>query len=141
MKNKVITTEVVFVLFLFVLILAWPNLGMCSNVYTIGDASYDISLAKEKAPVKLGPLPVGSVPSIFPESFLEADGSYGGGVVYKTIPGAKKGLKELLKKGILPAELNWHIYELNAVWETDVYELKQGDYRLSKPCSVRKRVQ
>lgn len=50
------------------------------------------------------------------------------------------GLAKLLDKGILPKDIEWHIYELDANWETDVYLLKEGDYRLQKPSRVKRRV-
>lgn len=112
----------------------------CSRVYTIGDVNYDKALESGKPSIKLGVIPAGQVPPIFPKSFLEADGSYGGGVVYCSIEGAKQGLNNLLEKNILPKEMEWHIYELEATWETDVYKLKVNDFRLKKTSKVKKRV-
>ncbi|WP_290920770.1 DVU_2496 family lipoprotein [Halodesulfovibrio sp.] len=119
--------------------LLFPHQGLCAKVYTIGDSSYDIALAKGKPPVKLGPIQAENVPDIFPQSFLEKDGSYGGGKVYPSISAAQKGLKVLLQKGTLPEGLTWHIFELDATWEDDVYEISQSDYRLNKLRIVRSR--
>jgi hypothetical protein len=140
-KNNTIAAIATSVLFLFVTILALPHYGMCSEVYTVGEVSYDQALADGKPIMKLGPIPAGNVPPIFPKSFLEPDGSYGGGIVYQSVENAKDGLAALLKNGTLPAGLEWHIYQLDAEWENDVYELKKGDYRLKKPCPVEKRIQ
>lgn len=121
------------------LILLFPQQAECAKVYTIGDTSYDIALAKGKPPVKLGPIQAENVPDIFPQSFLENDGSYGGGKVYPSISAAQKELKVLLQKGTLPEGLTWHIFELDATWEDDVYEISQNDYRLNKLRIVRSR--
>lgn len=141
MKNYTNVATAMRVLFLFVTILVFPHYGMCSEVYTVGEVSYDQALADGKSIMKLGPIPAGNVPPVFPKSFLESDGSYGGGIVYKSVEDAKDGLAASLKNGTLPAGLEWHIYQLDAEWENDVYELKKDDYRLKQPCPVEKRIQ
>lgn len=140
MKARLLVIYVLLVLSFSSLALASQQQGECSGVYTIGEGSYDKSLENGNPSIKLGPISVDQVPPFFPKSFLEPDGSYAGGVVYCSPEEAAMGLNKLLEKGILPNEMEWHIYELDANWKTDVYLLKKGDYRLQKPSKVKKRV-
>ena len=140
MKARLFVVSTLIVLFASCLALANQQQGKCSGVYTIGEVSYDKSLERGNPIVKLGPIPADQVPPVFPKSFLESDGSYAGGMVYCSPEEAATGLTELLDNGILPKDMEWHIYELDANWETDVYLLKKGDYRLQKPSRVKKRV-
>lgn len=140
MKARLLVISVLLVLSFSSLALASQQQGECSGVYTIGEVSYDKSLENGNPSIKLGPISVDQVPPFFPKSFLEPDGSYAGGVVYCSPEEAAMGLNKLLGKGILPNEMEWHIYELDANWKTDVYLLKKGDYRLQKPSKVKKRV-
>lgn len=140
MKTRLIAASIIITLSTFCLAFAGPQKGECSGVYTIGEVSYDKSLESGNPSIKLGPIPMGQVPQVFPESFLEPDGSYAGGVVYCSPEEAVLGLNNLIEKGILPKDMDWHIYELEANWETDVYLLKKGDYRLQNPSRVKRRV-
>ncbi|ASQ47073.1 DVU_2496 family lipoprotein [Legionella clemsonensis] len=108
------------------------------NVYTIG--AYDDAFKQRAAVMKLGPLPANEVPPVIPQSFLESDGSYGGGEVTRTISQACQLLKKQLNTGILPHEENWHIYLLEADWNKDTYQLHSNDYRLKHPVRVLKLV-
>ncbi|KTD07255.1 DVU_2496 family lipoprotein [Legionella jamestowniensis] len=114
----------------------WVN--QCQKVYTIG--AYDEAFKQQVVVMKLGPLPANKVPPAIPQSFLEADGSYGGGEGTCTITQACQLLKEQLDSGILPSDENWHIYQLEADWEKDIYQLHPNDYRLKHPVRVLKLV-
>ena len=140
MKARLFVVSVLMVLSIPCLALASQQQGEYSGVYTIGEVSYDKSLENGNPSIKLGPIPADQVPPVFPKSFLEPDGSYAGGGVYSSPEEAAMGLTKLLEKGILPKDMEWHIYELDANWETDVYLLKKGDYRLQKPSRVKRRV-
>ncbi|WP_051251659.1 DVU_2496 family lipoprotein [Psychrilyobacter atlanticus] len=140
MKNNVFVILVIMILAFYSLALGEEQNSRCSGVYTIADINYDKSLENGKPVIKLGVILADQVPPTFPKSFLEADGSYGDGVVYCSVEEAIQGLNNLLEKKILPKEMEWHIYELGATWETDVYQLKTNDFRLKTPSKVKKRV-
>ncbi len=140
LKKIVSVISIIVALSLYSSAFAGEQKSKCSGVYTIGDISYDKSLENGNNSIKLGPIPAEQVPPIFPKSFLEADGSYGGGVVYCSAEGAIQGLNNLLQKSILPKDMEWHIYELEATWEIDVYELNKNDFRLKNPSKVKSRV-
>lgn len=109
-----------------------------SKVYTIG--AYEEAFAQGKTVTKLGPLSAANVPPVFPKSFLEKDGSYAGGEVFDSIERALATLKEQLSSEILPKELNWHIYLLEADFQKDTYELHPNDFRIKHTVNVLKRV-
>ncbi|KTD32166.1 hypothetical protein Lnau_3077 [Legionella nautarum] len=106
----------------------------CKKVYTIG--AYDEAFKNHITVTKLGPLSASEVPATLPKSFLEKDGSYGGGETFCSIEEACYALKSQLASGVLPKTEAWHIYILDAVWSYDTYELHTNDYRLNRPVKV-----
>lgn len=115
---------------------AWTS--NCKYVYTIG--AYDEAFSKHVAVTKLGPIPAADVPLELPKSFLEKDGSYGGGEAFCTIKQACRKLKKQLTAGILPKNLNWHIYLLAVDWNRDTYKLNTNDFRIMRSSEVLKLV-
>ncbi|KTD49923.1 hypothetical protein Lrub_0365 [Legionella rubrilucens] len=111
---------------------AWA--GDCSQVYTIG--AYDEAFENHAVVSKLGAIPASEVPPAIPPSFLENDGSYGGGEATCSIAEACQLLKTQLASGLLDSKENWHIYLLEAVWGKDTYLLHPNDYRLKHPVKV-----
>lgn len=111
----------------------------CKLVYTIG--AYDEPFAKRAEISKLGPLLASDIPAVLPKSFLENDGSYGGGEAFCTIRQACIMLKQQLASGILPPTESWHIYLLDASWEKDIYELHPKDFRIKHNVKVIKLIQ
>lgn len=103
------------------------------QVYTIGD--YDPSLLEQGKIIKLGPIPKEEIPDVFPQSFLEKDGCYGGGEAFATIERASDAIVEQKMNGILPLG-NWRVYLLQTRWDGDVYQLKSEDYRINKSVRV-----
>ncbi len=108
--------------------------AQCDNVYTIGD--YDNSLIANGMVIKLGPENAQEVTDNFPKSFLESDGTYGGGEAFCSIERACEVMFQLKNNGTLPYDGNWRIYLLQARWDKDVYQLKNDDYRINKPVKV-----
>ncbi len=108
--------------------------AQCEDVYTIGD--YDNSLIANGMVLKLGPVDAQEVPDVFPKSFLESNGGYGGGEAFCTIEKACEVQQQLINNGTLPNDGHWKIYLLQARWDKDVYLLKNGDYRINKPVKV-----
>ncbi len=126
---------------LFILLLAASLNGTaanCKQVYTIG--AYDEAFAKHATVAKLGPIPATDIPPTFPKSFLEQDGSYGGGEAFCSIKQACHTLKQQIASGLLPKTENWHIYLLDADWHKDIYELYPNDFRIKHSVSVLKMV-
>ena len=112
----------------------WAN--NCNKVNTIG--AYDEVFSKHAAVTKLGPIAAPDVPPIIPKSFLEKDGSYGGGEAFCTIKQACNALKKQLASGVLLKNENWHIYLLDADWSRDTYKLNTNDFRIKHPVKVLK---
>lgn len=108
----------------------------CKYVYTIG--AYDEAFSKHVTVTKLGPIAAADVPPTIPKSFLEKDGSYGGGEALCTIKQACRVLKKQLASGELPKNENWHIYLLDADWNRDNYKLHANDFRIKHPVKVLK---
>lgn len=108
------------------------------HVYTIG--AYDEAFAKHAIVTKLGPLPADQVSAVIPKSFLEKDGRYGGGEAFCTIQQACRALKKQLASGVLPKNMSWHIYLLNANWDQDTYLLHPQDFRIKHALIVLKQV-
>lgn len=106
----------------------------CKTVYTIG--AYEEAFAKHAIITKLGPLTSSNLPSGFPKTFLEKNGSYGGGEAFCTVKAATRMLKRQLAAGVLPPNEHWHIYILDADWNRDVYKLKANDFRLKHAVKV-----
>lgn len=109
-----------------------------AKVYTIG--AYEEAFARNQKVKKLGPLLVAEIPSAFPASFLEKDGSYGGGEVFDSIEKALAVLEQKLLAEVLPKTENWHIYLLEADWSSDIYELHPNDFRVKHTVDVLHRV-
>ncbi|OGT37391.1 MAG: hypothetical protein A3F12_06440 [Gammaproteobacteria bacterium RIFCSPHIGHO2_12_FULL_38_14] len=128
-----------FILFgcLFILNLTYSVTSMARNynsIYTIG--AYDEAFSKHETVIKLGPIAATEVPPTIPKSFLEKDGSYGGGEAFCTIKQACHGLKNQLASGKLPKNESWHIYILDANWNEDTYQLHANDFRIKRPLKV-----
>lgn len=123
---------------MLILTLSSSNFAACKNVYTIG--AYDEAFANHAVITKLGPLATKDVPSTIPKSFLEKDGSYGGGEAFCKIKDACHALVHQLDTGVLPASEKWHIYLLDADWNRDTYKLHQDDYRITHSVKVLKLV-
>jgi hypothetical protein len=121
------------------------NLGVASTqtqiIYTYGDApSYDRQLDQGTAPMKLGAISAEQLPGGFPRKFLEADGSYGGGRVFRSVEEAEIALHEAEEKNIIPKGENWGIYQVEGDWAAITYEINPHDYRLRQSARVVKRV-
>ncbi len=110
----------------------------CNHVYTIG--AYDEAFSKHATITKLGPIAAADVPPTIPKSFLEKDGSYGGGEALCTIKQACRVLKKQLATGELPKNENWHIYLLDADWNRDTYKLHANNFRIKHLVKVLKLV-
>lgn len=110
----------------------------CKKVYTIG--AYDEGFAKKALVTKLGPIPANKISPNIPPSFLEKNGSYGGGEAFCTINAAREALQKQLKSGILPKNIDWHIYLLEANWQRDVYKLHDNDFRIRHAVKVLQKV-
>jgi hypothetical protein len=76
------------------LIVSMDSIAKCKSIYTIG--AYDEVFAKHATVTKLGPLSAADVPPTLPKSFLENDGSYGGGEAFCTIEKACRALIYIL---------------------------------------------
>jgi hypothetical protein len=113
-----------------------------SNViYTYGDApSYDRQLDQGTAPMKLGAISAEQLPGGFPRKFLEEDGTYGGGRVFRSVEEAEIALGEAEEKNIISKGEAWGIYQVEGDWEAITYELHPHDYRLRQSSPVVKRV-
>lgn len=109
-------------------------------MYTFGDANYERQLQEGRPPVKHGPIAVTEVPSNFPVKFLESDGSYAGGRVYKTISEAQRAILEAKSSGMISEKGDWGIYQLNGKWDEFAYEHKPGEWHLKQSTTVAKRV-
>ena len=110
----------------------------CKSVYTIG--AYDEAFKSHLTVTKLGPLAASEVPPALPKSFLEKDGSYGGGEAFCTRKKACITLIHQLDTGKLPDTENWHIYILDADWNRDTYKLHANDFRINHAVTVLKLV-
>ncbi|VVC75831.1 hypothetical protein AQUSIP_11280 [Aquicella siphonis] len=126
------------ILTLLSLIVPIKSMAVCKNVYTIG--AYDKVFSNHAEVIKLGPLIAKDAPSTVPKSFLEADGSYGGGEAFCTIQAACDILMRQVESGVLPASENWHIYLLDADWDHDTYQLHPNDLRINRSVKVLKLV-
>ncbi|MDI9818798.1 MULTISPECIES: DVU_2496 family lipoprotein [unclassified Legionella] len=128
-----------FFLFILNLIVSFNSIaGNCKHVYTLG--AYDEAFSKHMTITKLGPIAAVNVPPMIPKSFLEKDGSYGGGEALCTVKQACRALKKQLVSGELPKNENWHIYLLDADWNRDTYKLHADDFRIKHPVKVLKLV-
>jgi len=112
----------------------------CEKIYVFGDSSYDEQLSKGVSPIKLGPISASEVPASFPAQFLEPDGSYAGGHIYCSIEEAESGILEAKRKGIISAEGDWGIYQLQGHWDEYAYELHPNEFYLRKSTPVLRRV-
>lgn len=108
-------------------------------VYTIG--AYDDAFSQRALVTKSGPIPAADISSPIPQSFLEKDGSYGGGEAFYSINQACRALKRQLASRIFSKNENWHIYLLDANWNRDTYKLHPNDFRIKNPVKVLKLVQ
>lgn len=122
--------------FILALTFSVASLAHCKLVYTIG--AYDEAFSRHANIEKLGPLPTANVPSILLKSFLEKDGSYGGGEAFCTISEACQRLAQQITLGVLPKTEHWHVYLLDADWNKDVYKLHANDFRIKHPAKVLK---
>lgn len=129
MKNYIILA-----LLNFGFIVSMDSSAKCKDVYTIG--AYDEAFKNHLTVTKLGPLPASEVPPALPKSFLEKDGSYGGGEAFCTIEKACHVLEHQLNAGVLPKTESWHIYVLDADWNRDTYKLHSNDYRINYSVKV-----
>ena len=129
MKNYIIFT-LLSITFTF----SMNSLAKCKEVFTIG--AYDEAFKNHITVTKLGPLPASEVPPVLPKSFLEKDGSYGGGEAFCTIEQACRALESQLNKGVLPKTETWHIYILDADWNHDTYKLHSNDFRINRSVKV-----
>lgn len=120
------------------LLLSSGSAVACEHVYTIG--AYDEAFSQHAEITKLGPLSANQVPPSLPKTFLEADGSYGGGEAFCTIQQARNVMIKQIRSGVLPANENWHVYRLDADWKLDTYELHPGDFRIKHAVKVLKEV-
>lgn len=109
-------------------------------IYVFGDSTYEKQLLEGRHPVKLGPITSDSIPDSFPKKFLEPDGSYAGGHIYRTIEEAERAILEAKQKGLIPEEGNWGVYQINGNWDEYVYELRPNEYYLRKASPVMKKV-
>lgn len=109
-------------------------------IYTYGDASYDRQLQEGKVPMKWGAIPAEHIGSNFPTKFLELDGSYGGGRVYRTVEAAERAVREAEDNRILSKGEAWGIYEVEGEWEANTYELHPNDFRLRVSAPIIRRV-
>lgn len=114
--------------------------GDCPGIYSLGDSSFDFKLAMGANIIKPGRIPADQVPAQLPSVFLEDDGSYGGAPVFCTPGEARENIEILVKEGKLPSGPDWQVYLLEGDWKGNVYELKEGDYRLINPSRVVERV-
>ena len=138
-KLKLTSKRKIFVMMTFLLFLSSAHAQVDSHkVYTVG--AYDYALVKQGGVLKLGPLPHSEVPPQLPKTFLEKDGSYGGGEAFKTVHDACSDLKKQISSGKLPASINWHIYLLKAKWRVDTYELHPNDFRIKHSVIVLRKV-
>jgi len=140
-KKSVRMKKLLFFVSVFILNLTffsnvWAN--NCDKVYTIG--AYDEAFSKQANVTKLGPIAAADVPPTIPKSFLEKDGSYGGGEALCTIKQACHALKKQLASGVLPKSETWHIYLLDADWNRDTYKLHANDFRIKHSAKVLKLV-
>lgn len=110
----------------------------CKYIYTIG--AYDEVFANNATVTKLGPISATEVPPTIPKSFLEKNGSYGGGAAFCTIAQSCRALKKQLASGVLPRNENWHIYILDADWKRATYKLHSNDFRIKHAVKVLKLV-
>ena len=110
-------------------------------VYVIGAPAYAEAIAAGRPPLKMGRMDAKSVPDALPRSFLEADGSYAGGTVYPTPSEARAGITSLLKANRLPSGVQWEVYLLQADWRKDVYQLANGEWRLTQNALVVKKIE
>lgn len=139
MKENIKKFVLIFGLFILNLTLPINTIASsCNHVYTIG--AYDEAFAKHATVAKLGPMAAVDVPPIIPKSFLEKDGSYGGGEALCTIKAACTLLNKQLASGQLPQNQSWHIYLLYAEWKRDTYKLHANDFRIKHTVKVLKLV-
>jgi len=108
-------------------------------VYTIG--AYEECLKNNAEVHKFGPMHANEVPEWMPKSFLEKDGSYGGGEVFRTIKEAQLTLEKQICSKMLPEGMDFYIYLLEADWTRDVCELHPNDFRLKTTVLVLKKVE
>lgn len=132
--KKFLSFASAFILIVMFFSNVWAN--NCNKVYTIG--AYDGSFSKHAAVTKLGPIAAANVPVVIPKSFLEKDGSYGGGEAFCTIKQACHALKKQVASGVLLKNEHWHIYLLDADWNRDTYKLHPNDFRIKHPVKVLK---
>lgn len=116
------------------------NLQEQGIIYTYGDASYERQLQEGKVPMKWGSIPAAHVSTSFPKKFLEPDGRYGGGRVYRTIEEAEAAVKDAENKNILSKGEAWGIYQVEGDWETNTYELYPNDFRLRQTAPIIKKI-
>lgn len=111
-----------------------------SAMYTFGDANYERQLKEGKPPIKHGPIAISDVPDHFPVKFLDPDGSYAGGRIYKTISEAQRAVLEAKRTGMISESGEWGIYQLEGNWDEYAYEPRPGEWHLNKSTLVAKRV-
>lgn len=121
-----------------------PNNGTKSfrtaaHLYTFGDAGYETQLSEGRHPIKQGPIPADEIPENFPKKFLEPDGNYAGGRVFRSVAAAQQAVNDARSQGIISQDGEWGIYQLNGNWNEDAYELKPNDYRLKRTTTVLRR--
>lgn len=109
-------------------------------IYTYGDASYERKLQQGEVPMKWGAIPAEHVAIRFPEKFLEPDGSYGGGRVYRTIEEAEAAILEAENNNILSRGEARGVYQVEGDWDTNTYELHPNDYRLRASAPIIRKV-
>ncbi len=109
-------------------------------IYTFGDSNYDKQLKEGRTPTKLGPIVEEEIPINFPAKFLEPDGSYAGGRVYRTVAEAERAIRDAKQNGLISETQDWGIYQLKGNWDELTYEYRPGDYRLRQSTLVLRRV-
>ncbi len=108
----------------------------CGIVYTIDEPEVAQAIARGQNVTKPGPLPAHVVPPSAPRRALEPDGSYAGGRVFCSVAEARTAAVELTAKGVLPKDRPWRVYEVDALWDKDVYEKRPEEYRLKRPARM-----
>lgn len=105
-------------------------------IYAFGN--YQIE--EGKFSIKLGPLAADEIPPGFPQTFLESDGSYPGGLIYLTVAEAAQALLEVKQKGLIPEEGDWGVFQLEGNWDDYAYELRPHEFHLNKSTPIIKRI-
>jgi hypothetical protein len=108
----------------------------CGIVYTLGESEVAQAIARGQTVTKPGPLPAHAVPPSAPRPALEPDGSYAGGRVFCSAAEARTAAVELTAQGVLPKDRPWRVYEVDTLWDKDVYEKRPGEYRLKRPAPM-----